>query len=199
MKRLFILLLVLSCFRFSYAQGSNVEMDLQIKKQIESKFLQDKEISRYYSNILIRLEGNPTKEDSLIFKELVDTLNVLIDKWDVYLIPKGTSNLEVEINNPDTEKGINKILTHPDNGEEIVKRTVVLNLPSELDYNSRKKTIYFYVLRSLVGFKFDQSKSIPITGSIFTEVDPARIKFLSIDFEIIKELYSLKFERHFNG
>ncbi len=195
MKRIILLLLlVICCFRITNAEDSSAEMDLQVKKQIESKFLNGDTPSRYYSNILIRLEGNPTKDDSLIFKQLVDTLNVLIDKWDVYLIPKGTSNLEVEINNPDTEKGINKILTHPDNGEEIVKRTVVLNLPSELDFIARKRTIYYYVLRSLVGFKFDQSKAISISGSIFTEADPARISFLPVDFEIIKVVYSFKYE-----
>ena len=195
MKRIILLLLlVICCFRITNAEDSSAEMDLQVKKQIESKFLNGDTPSRYYSNILIRLEGNPTKVDSLIFKQLVDTLNVLIDKWDVYLIPKGTSNLEVEINNPDTEKGINKILTHPDNGEEIVKRTVVLNLPSELDFIARKRTIYYYVLRSLVGFKFDQSKAISIRGSIFTEADPARISFLPVDFEIIKVVYSFKYE-----
>jgi len=199
MKRIILLLLlVICCFRITNAEDSSAEMDLQVKKQIESKFLNGDTPSRYYSNILIRLEGNPTKVDSLIFKQLVDTLNVLIDKWDVYLIPKGTSNLEVEINNPDTEKGINKILTHPDNGEEIVKRTVVLNLPSELDFIARKRTIYYYVLRSLVGFKFDQSKAIPISGSIFTEADPARISFLPVDFEIIKEVYSTKYENRYN-
>jgi two-component system, LytTR family, sensor kinase len=199
MKRLIILLLVLiNSYTFLCAE-SNSNLNKLTDDQIESRFLRSGTPIRYYSNILIQLQGNPTKEDSVIFKELVDTLNILIDKWDVYLIPKGTSNLIVEINMPDRMNEINKIIGHRDNSYQIVKKTVVLNMPTGLDFITRKKMIYYYVFRAMVVLNGEQQKAIPIAGSIFTEADPVQINFLPIDFEIIKELYSSKYEGHFNS
>jgi len=51
--------------------------------------------------------GSPTKVDSLIIKELVDTLNVLMDQWHVYLVKDGLSNLSVEINQRDEGNNTN--------------------------------------------------------------------------------------------
>ena len=190
MKRLIILLLLLCCFRFSYAQELTTAESLDIRKQIESRFLARDAPSKYDSNILILLKGNPTKEDSLIFNELVDKLNVLIDKWDVYLIPKGTSNLVVEINS--SAKGNNsRFIEQVENGDEIRKTTLVLDLPEDFDFISRKKAIYYHILRSLVVSKSDRPiLSKPNQGSIFSESDPLLINFSSLDFEIIKVIYS---------
>lgn len=194
MKRIILLLLVLiSFYTFLHAE-SDANINKLAADQIESRFLRGGTPIRYYSNILIKLQGNPTKEDSLIFKELVDTLNVLIDKWDVYLIPKGTSNLVVEINMPDREKEMNKIIGHRDNSREIIKRSVVLNMPTELDFITRKKIIYYYMLRSLVIFNGDQQKAKAIPGSIFTEVNPEKITFNPVDFKIIRKLFSEEYE-----
>jgi two-component system, LytTR family, sensor kinase len=194
MKRIILLLLVLSCFRFSYGQVLSPEIESLARKQVESIFLDGDEPVRYYSNILIRLDGNPTKEDSLIFKELVDTLNLLIAKWDVYLIPNGTSNLEVEINKQNF--GNWKNVYHQDtNPTEIVTNTVYLDLPSEIDFITRKKIIYYNILRSLVCFNRNPKKAELIKGSVFSEMKAENITFHPVDFEIIKELYSQKYER----
>jgi two-component system LytT family sensor kinase len=190
MKRLIILLLLLSCFRFSYAEELTAAESLDLMKQMESRFLERDAPLKYDSNILILLKGNPSKKDSLIFNELVDTLNVLIDKWDVYLIPKGTSNLVVEINSSAKESAC-RFIEQFYSQVEISKTTVVLDLPETLDYASRKKAIYYHILRSLVVSK----SGIPllpfaVPGSVFTESDPARILFLPIDFDLIKVIYS---------
>jgi hypothetical protein len=163
------------------------------KIQVESKFLKDKLPVRYYSNILILLQGYPTQKDSLIFNELVDTLNVLIDKWDVALIPNGTSNLEFGINIP-FKGDLKPYFNQNHNEEEIIKCSIYLSLPAEIDDTSRKKIIYYNILRSLVLFKPGYSQTIPIPGSVFTESTPEKMTFHPVDLEIIKELYSKKYE-----
>ena len=194
MKRFFLLLIVLSSFLFSYGAELTAEMKSLAQEQVESRFLDGNVPLRYYSNILIQLQGNPTKEDSIIFKELVDTLNVLIAKWDVYLIPKGTCNLAVGINENGEKDEPNKIIEQGENTFQIVKRILVLNIPPESDFIARKKVIYYYMLRSLVSFKPDQKKADSVPGSVFTETKAENITFHPIDFEIIKELYSEKYE-----
>ena len=194
MKRIILLLLVLiTSYTCLYAE-SDTNINKLADDQVETRFLRGGTPIRYYSNILIQLQGNPTKEDSLIFRELVDTLNALIDKWDVSLIPKGTSNLVVEINMPDRKKEMNKLIGHRDNSREIIKRSVVLNMPPDLDFIARKKVIYYYVFRSLVILNGDQQKAKAVPGSIFTEVNPNKITFHPVDFEIIRKLFSEEYE-----
>jgi len=193
MKRIIILLLILLCFRVSYAEELNSNLDELAKEQVESRFLKGEKPIRYYTNILILLQGFPTKEDSAIFNELVDTLNVLIDKWDVALIPNGTSNLSVDINLPHT--GDWKNFFHQNsNASQIIKSTVCLDLTASMDFISRKKIIYYNILRSLVVFNADQKKAISIPGSVFNELKAENITFHPVDFEIIKNLYSMKYE-----
>jgi len=197
MKRFLSLLLLLTSFQLSY--GDNDEssrIDAQVQEQVTTKFLLYDIPLRYYSNILIKLQGNVTKDDSLIFKQLVDTLNVLIDKWDVYLIPNGTSNLVVNIINiPPKEDS--KVRTQDRNKtNEIVKSTVTLYLPPTMEFTARKKMIWYYLLNALA-FRITQSQEKPIPGSVFTETNPNAITFLPIDFEIIKKLYSREYDEIF--
>ncbi|MGE5448886.1 MAG: hypothetical protein ACM3PR_11025, partial [Bacteroidales bacterium] len=192
MKRLILLLLVLVSFGISYGEEWSSNWDTLAKEQVEAKFARPNERPiRYYSNILILLQGYPTHEDSMIFKELVDTLNVLIDKWDVALIPNGTANLEVGINIP-YNGAWKPYFNQNHNQNEIIKSTMYLNLPEKLDYNTRKKIIYYNMLRALVVPYPESSHSV--VGSIFSESSPVNIHFLPVDFKIIKELYSQKYE-----
>ncbi len=200
MNRLILVSLICVISISSLTETSQSSVDQLVNEQVKSKFLDDETPVRYYSNILIRLDGNVTKVDSLIFRELVDTLNILIDKWDVYIIPKGTSNLEFEINAPYRKGELDKIIEQDDHPGEIVKRTVVLNLPEDLDYNSRRKTIYYYLLRSIVKIKPRTRNQNFVKGSVFSEYDTQKITFHPVDFAIIKELYSQKYEdRHKTG
>ena len=87
MKYLIALIFVFNISGVSFAEKQRVLDEQQLEDIVESNFIKRDVPLRYYSNILIQLQGVPTKDDSLIFQELVDTLNLLIDKWDVYLIP----------------------------------------------------------------------------------------------------------------
>lgn len=193
MKRISLLLVVLFFIKLSYGTDTTAEIQSLAKEQVETRFLKGDRPIRYYSNILILLQGFPTKQDSAIFNELVDTLNVLIDKWDVAMIPNGTSNLTVEINLP--HSGDWKNFFHQNNNHrEVIKSTIYLDLPDSLSFNSRKKIIYYNILRSLVVPKTDQKDAKKVSGSVFTESKAEDITFHPIDFKIIKELYSTKYE-----
>lgn len=197
MKRFLSLLLLLTSFQLSYFDNDeSSRMDAQVQEQVTTKFLLNDIPLRYYGNILIRLQGNVTIDDSLIFKQLVDTLHVLIDKWDVYLIPNGTSNLVVNISNT-PPKSDAKVRTQDRNKtNEIVKSTVTLFLPPTMDFMARKKVIY-YTLLNVLAFRITQSQEKPIPGSVFTETGPDAVTFLPIDFKIIKKLYSREYDEIF--
>ncbi len=199
MKRSLLLLFMLSGFLFSFGEDFNSDMDLLAKEQIKTRFQFDDLPRRYYANILIRLEGYPSEEDSLIFNELVTKLKSVVDEWTVSLCTTMSSNLVVEINNLERKGEMNKIIGSQFNRGEIFKRTVILNLPKEMQFNERKKVIYYYILRSLVVFKNDENKAAKVPGSIFSESRPEQISFHPVDFKIIKKIYSKEVEDQHNN
>ena len=72
MKRMIFLLLVLSCFRFSYAEELTAE-----QQQLAWKFIYYKALSKdnhpivYKEDIIINLKGKVTSEDSIVVKDIV--------------------------------------------------------------------------------------------------------------------------------
>jgi two-component system, LytTR family, sensor kinase len=194
MKRTFSLLLLLIIFHTSYGNFSGSNIEPLLTDQHKSIMLDGITPLRYGENILIGLKGNPSKVDSSIIRELVDTLNILMDQWDVYLVKDGLSNLTVEINNVGKGNDNNHFIEQRDNNARILKSNVILNIDHETDYAARKKIIYFYILRSLVDLRNNPIKKM-IPGSVFTESSPVRVTYQPIDYEVIKFLYSEEYTR----
>ena len=199
MLRSFLLLFALSSFLLSFGENDSSDLDLLAKKQVKTRFQSDDLPKRYYANILIRLEGYPSKDDSLIFNELVTKLKSVVDEWTVSLGTTMSSNLVVAINVPERKGEMNKITGSQFDRREIFKRTVILNLPKEMQLIERKKVIYYYILRSLVVFKDDESNAEQVPGSVFTESRPEQITFHPVDFKIIEKIYSKEVEDQFNN
>ncbi len=198
MKRSLLLLFTLSSFLLSFGENYSSDLDLLANKQIKTRFQFDDLPRRYYANILIRIEGNPSKEDSLIFNELVTKLKSAVDEWTVSLTTSQTSNLVVEINNPERKGEMNKIIGSRIHDGEIFRRTIILNLPKEMQFFERKKVIYYFILRSLVVFRDDESKAEQVPGSVFAESRPEQITFHPVDIKIIEKIYSKEVEDQYN-
>jgi len=195
MKRIFLLFFLIVSFQFLFGQESKSDLDSLAMKQAKALFKigdvlnTDGNFISYDNNVLILLQGFPTKEDSSIVCELIYSLNVLVDKWEVLLIPNGTANLTVNINLPHEGKWKNHVQQNY-NSYQIISSNIYLDLPEDADYNTRKKVYYYNILRSMVVFNEDQKNTITIPGSVFTENDPQKITFNPIDFKIIKAVYS---------
>lgn len=187
-KRIVLLLLTLLSFQLWAANDADT-VDADLLKRIENKFVVDSLPVRYYSNILIRLEGQPTADDSLIVQQLVDTLNSVIDVWKVYLIYEGTSNLVIQLNMPENIGKENHI-ERRDNSREIVQNKIILNMDADADSLTRKRQLYYYLMRSLVKFTDKSAESPKVKGSVFDEDSPEKITFASVDLPVIKSLYA---------
>lgn len=195
MKQLFIFLFCFFFYVNLQAQKNGVLNEADLNNLIESNFIKNETPLRYYSNLLIQLQGIPTKEDSTIFQELVDTLNLLINKWDVYLIPEGTSNLIFEINPLEDSKKDSPFNDVRKNLREIIKSNIVIRGLSEgTNSELRKKIIRYHLLRSLVAFTFDSNLVEKAPGSVFAVSEPVKITFNPIDFQIIKKVYSQEYD-----
>lgn len=194
---------LLSFLTFFFAFQTWAESDLESRfepdvwEQINAKFLIDSVPIRYYSNILIRLDGKPTPDDQNIVKEYASMLDSLIDVWDVYVIEIGTANLVLEINSP-TNRGKENQIEARNNSREIVESHVILNIPNNTSLQERKKILYYYLVRAMVdcskndGYSSYSRKRIP--GAVFDEKKPENITFQPIDQKIIRALYSEEFE-----
>ncbi len=168
------------------------------KKEIEDivdEYFVTKEVpTRYYSNILLRLDGNPTSSDSAFVQQLADSLNLYIDKWDLFLIQEGTSNLVLEINKPDSE-AYPRVRLGNRNNQEIILTNQPINIPEGVSPEGRNKILYYYVIRSLVNYNqtFELMEKLPET--VFTVVKPESVIVDNpVDFQIIEEIYSRKYD-----
>ncbi len=193
MKSTISLLFLLAIFTPFFGNISASENEPQLTDQLKSKILDGIPPLKYGENILLKLTGNPIKVDSLIIKELVDTLNVLMDEWHVYLVKDGLSNLSVEIKNKNQGNNTD-FVQQRDNWTRISQTSVVLNISPETDYSDRKQIIYFHVLRSLVNPRNNPVGKM-ISATVFTESSPNPITYQPIDYEIIKFLYSEEYSR----
>lgn len=199
MKKYVLLSLLIFLFAFQTRAGSDLrhKFEPDVWEQINTKFLIDSIPIRYYSNILIRLDGKPTPDDQNIVKEYASMLDSLIDAWDVYVIEIGTANLVLEINSP-TNKGKENQIEARNNSREIVESHVILNIPNNTSLQERRKILYYYLARAVVDCsKNDGYSSYPrnrIPGAVFDEKKPEDITFHSIDKKIIKALYSKVFD-----
>ncbi len=163
MKRLTFLLLCIVSFSICYAQNNHLSKD-ELKDVIEKYFISKDVPIRYYSNILIRLDGNPSPEDSLIVQGLVDTLNPLIATWDVYIIKEKTANLILEINKP-TGELLGKTRLGNRKEQEIVQSTIVVSIPPDASFEERKKILYFYLLKALILYNPNKELEAKLPGS----------------------------------
>lgn len=195
MKQLFTILFIFCFCSGLFAQDKGTLNETDLNELIESNFIKNETPLRYYSNLLIQLQGIPTKEDSIIFQELVDKLNFLIFKWDVYLIPEGTSNLIFEINPLNDFKNESPFNDVKRNSKEIIKSKIIIrSLSAETNFELRKKIIRYHFLRSLVKFTFDSNLVEKAPGSVFSASEPEKITFNPVDFQIIKKVYSQEYD-----
>jgi sensor histidine kinase YesM len=128
--------------------------------------------------------------------ELVDSLNQNIAKWDVHIVDGGTANLEVEINVPGRTNNMGSFIDRRKTGNEIIKTIIDFNnLKPTTDSLLRVKTIRYYFLKSLIEVPYKTAFNQKLPGSVFCEKRAEDITFHPVDFQIIREVYSMKYEQ----
>ncbi|WP_319479357.1 histidine kinase [uncultured Draconibacterium sp.] len=193
MKRYSFLLLSVCLILSTPIFGQNELSKKEVKDLVEQYFIIKDVPIRYYSNILIRLDGNPSHEDSLIVQELVDTLNPLIATWDVYIIREKTANLILDINNPIGELyGKTRLSNRKE--QEIVQSKIIVSIPPDASFLERKKILYFNLLKALIFYNPNKDLETKLPGSVFSVKNPSDITFNPVDYQLLAGLYSSKFD-----
>ena len=180
MRKLFLLLLALTCFRFSYGEDLSPE-----KQQLAWKFiyenLLDKDnqptIFKYRDRIDLDIVGGATPDDSLLVKDLIKS------------IQRNIPDLKIEL--PD-KKDKGSSATVYDNHTIYFNR---LNkpIPDRLTSYQRKQFIYYQLFKGLVNHKNPQRDLPGMSGCVFAEKDFKSITFSPFDLFILENLYSSDF------
>ncbi|HYQ59372.1 MAG TPA: histidine kinase, partial [Draconibacterium sp.] len=171
----------------------------EVKNIVEQYFIIKDIPTRYYSNILIRMDGKITPEDSLFVNRLISKLDELIGKWEVSLIREGTSNLILSVNQPQTESYPQERLGNR-RQQEIILRREPINIPEGTPQTERNKILYFKVMKSLVKFSKAKELSAITPQTVFVLDKPEEVAINNpIDFQIIKEIYSKEYDNKLDG
>ncbi len=166
----------------------------EIKDIVDEYFVEGDVPIRYYSNILIRMEGEVTKGDLTFMNQLVENLNAHIDKWDVSLISEGTSNLILSVNRAQSE-GYPRERLGNKNRTEIISRREPINIPKGTSQFERNKILYYKLMKSLIKFYKIEDVKASIPGTVFVLSKPEEVIVNNpVDFQIIEEIYSHKYD-----
>lgn len=192
MKRIIILLLVLSCFRFSYAQELTAE-----QQQLAWKFIYDMALLKstdfhptvFKDDIIINLKGKVTTEDSMVVKDIIKNFQKAIPHLKISL-SNSPGNLILGLD-------FNKMhsITSNFNMLEAQSRKVQFSLPDNLTSFQRKQVIYHWLYKGLVSFNYNNSSVniLGMNGCVFCENDFDSITFSPFDLFILEKLYSPDF------
>jgi sensor histidine kinase YesM len=192
MKRLIILLLLLSCFRFSYAEELTAE-----QQQLAWKFIYNLTLSKskdfhpivFKEDIIINLKGKVTSEDSMIVKDIIKNFQkaILHLKFSLSNTP-GNLILGLYFNKMNS-------ITSTFNLFEAQSRKVQFSLPDNLTSFQRKQVIYYWLYKGLFSFNYNNSSVnvLGMKGCVFCENDFDSITFSPFDLYILEKLYAPDF------
>jgi two-component system LytT family sensor kinase len=187
MKRLIILLLVLSCFRFSYAQELTAE-----QQQLAWKFIYDNMLPKdylpniYKTDIIINLKGEITSTDSIVVKDLIKDFQKAIPHLKIELSDK-PGNLTLGLNIG--KEG--KMITNMDKYHTI--RSVEIEMQIKLLDAQRKHFFYFCLFKGLTYYTLPEKFANGLNGCVFKEEDFNSITFSPFDLFILEKIYSPQF------
>ncbi|MBL7971350.1 MAG: histidine kinase [Prolixibacteraceae bacterium] len=192
MKRFFLLLIVLSCFRFSYGAELSAE-----QKQLAWKFIIGNMLSKNYlpvvyeKDIVVNLNGDATSEDSLFVKKLLDSFQKAIPRLKIGLSDK-SGNLTLGLCEGQTYRITSNPSDLPDN-QKIDLTEANQPIPDELTSYQRTQFIYYQLIRGLVICSHEQLEVPEMDGCVFAENDFMKITFSPLDLFILEQLYAPDF------
>jgi len=187
MKRIILLLLVLSCFRFSYGEELSAE-----QQQLAWKFIYDNMLSKEYlpnifrEDITINLKGEITSADSIVVKDLIKNFQKAIPHLKLELSDK-PGNLILGLNDGKN----NRVTTNMQANHSIT--SMEMYFPSSLTDSQKKQFIYFHLFKGLTLYNWSKQPFDGLGGCVFAEKDFKSITFSPFDLFILEKLYAPDF------
>jgi len=187
MKRLIILLLVLSCFGFSYAQELTTEQQQLAWKFIYENLLPKDNLPNIYKNdIIINLKGEITSGDSTMVKDLIKDFQKAIPHLKIELSDK-PGNLILRLNIGKETKWTTNLDTY------FRIRSVEIEFQVKLSNAQRKQFFYYNLFKGLTSFTVPRKFFDGLNGCVFKEEDFKSITFSPFDLFILEKIYSPQF------
>jgi len=187
MKRIILLLLVLCCFRISYAEELTKE-----QQQLAWKFIQENLLTKdflpntFKKDIIINLKGEITSEDSVVVKDLIKSFQKAIPHLKIELSDK-PGNFTLGLNNGKK----NTVTTNMNENQTL--RSVEMEFPVNLTNTQRKQFIYYQLFKGLTFYNWQKQPFIGLGGCVYAENDFKAITFSPYDLFILEKLYSTDF------
>ncbi len=191
MKKLFLLLLALTCFRFSYGEDLSPEQKQLAWKFINENFLGDDYLPNIFEgDITINLKESATAGDSMIVKDIIKSIQTVMPQRKL-LLSGSQANFILRLSHP---KG-GKLQSYSATGHgknSIHSQNILIPLPDGLTVYERKQFFYYLLLR---GLTFPDEKKIlqGMNGCVFAETDYKSVTFSQLDLFILEKLYAPDF------
>lgn len=177
MKRIILLLLALSCFRFTYSEELTSDQQKLAWKFIYENLLgkESEPINTIYRDwVGLELDGEVTHDDSTFVIDFIEKCHKWAPRLGIRLPPKGT-----------VDKSFNNHLISFHQPDEPAK--------DKLSVEERRQSIY-YQLFSALSFCRDRQQQYPgMEGCVFAVSDFRKVTFSPFDWFILEKLYAADF------
>ncbi len=205
-KFIFIVLFILLIFNSAFSSTTDQlsEDEETTGWNMVQNFLSGKdkgEPVRFRKEILIKITGNYTKNDSLGLVKLVSELRTLIPFMGITSESK-KANVFLDINLLlPRVRSVSGALTEMFDRNNVRKlylyrQVIPISLDTSMTQEQRDRTLTFYLLRSLTGNRSNWSTTT-VPGTIFGQDNPLESQFTALDHFVIQQIYAPDFDNRF--
>jgi two-component system LytT family sensor kinase len=197
MKKLFSIILLILCWQSIFAEELSKDLQETAWNSIRTKFMgETKEPIIYRSDIAIKLEGNVSSADSICMNKLIDELKLIIPTRKIFLTKENANVVFKLLSSNSSLYSSTKTLN-----TSIKIRSFNFCLSPDINHSEeeRRRTMYFYLYRTLVVFSPSKFESTGVPSCVFDEKNPDLIKIQPLDSFILEKLYSDDFSVQFKS
>lgn len=147
-------------------------------------------VTRFESDIRLQVIGAETHQDSVVFVQLVDELNELLETVQVSLV-HAEPNFMLNVKKGGMSSGTRAIIT----GYRIENVIMDVEFPGEYSDSVLVNLLYYHTIRNLTKVYTPQNGSTQY-GGIFDAFKPGDTEFTEIDKAILRLVYSHDFYKN---
>ncbi len=194
-----IFLLIWFSMTFSLT-STGAEKNVPVETLVKDHFIIYNKPLRYTIDIAAIIDNEFNDSETREIQNFIDSVNGNLGFIKIVHTPEKIRNFEKKLNTLQIRQGVsdnyrrNIYRNMLFSTGKITSNYVYFTFPASATSTERQKLIRYYILRSLVIYYPSNRLKKLIPGSVFAETDYRNITFKPVDYKILEEIYSPKYD-----
>lgn len=188
---------------FSITSGltsAGAEKNVQVETLVNDYFIIYNKPLRYTGHIAVNVDKKFKESEIREIQIFIDSVNAGLVNNNLFYIPEKNQMSDKKLNKLIINKGVSDnyrrhiYLSTTFSIGKIQSNYAYITFPASATPTERQKIIRYHILRSLVIYYPSNRLKKLIPGSVFAETDYRKITFNPVDYKILNEIYSAKYD-----